>query len=85
MVDVWDWGCDGIIGECKMGNIGFVVLCGGVVVGEYMVLFIFEDECIEFVYKVIDCFIFVKGVFRVVLWVKDKMFGFYLMVDVLVF
>lgn len=73
--DVCDLGWDGIIGVCKKGDIGFIVICGGDIVGEYDVFFVVVGECIILCYMVIDWFIFVCGVLKVVFWGQDKMSG----------
>lgn len=67
-VDVCDSGCDGIMGVCIKGDIGFVVICGGDVVGEYDVIFVVVGEWIVLCYLVMDWVIFVWGVFKVVFW-----------------
>lgn len=64
--------CNGIIGECKCDEIGFVIICVGDVVGEYFVWFVDEGECVEIVYKVFSCMIFVNGVVCVVKWFESK-------------
>lgn len=73
---------DGIMDLCVIGDIGFVILCGGLVIGEYLVVFVGDGECIELIYWVEDRQLFVCGVVKVVCWVFDQKFGFYFMVDV---
>lgn len=74
--------CEGIIGVCECGIIGFLVICGGDVVGEYDVIFVGVGECVVLWYLVIDWVIFVCGVLQVVIWGQDKGLGEYDMVDV---
>lgn len=77
------YSCEGYIGECVLGIIGFVIVCVGDIVGEYMVMFVDIGECIEIIYKVFSCMIFVNGVVCLVLWLKGKKNGLFDMCDVL--
>lgn len=74
---------DGIIGERKSGDIGFVALRGGNVIGEHSVIFASDDERIEITHKVADRSIFAKGAVKAALWLMDKENGLYSMQDVL--
>lgn len=63
-VVIWSW--EGLMGLCEIGMIGFVLFCGGFIVGEYFVCFIVEFEEIIILYCVFDWCIFVNGVLEVV-------------------
>lgn len=76
------YGCEGQIGVWVWEIIGFVIVCVGDVVGDYIVLFVVEGECVEIIYKVFSCMIFVCGVVCVVLWLEGKENGLYDMQDV---
>lgn len=54
--------CEGYIGECVVGMIGFVIVWVGDIVGEYIVMFVDIGECVEIMYKVFSCMMFVNGV-----------------------
>lgn len=71
------YSCEGYIGECVFGIIGFVIVCVGDIVGEYIVMFVDIGECLEIIYKVFSCMIFVNGVVRLVLWLSGKESGFF--------
>lgn len=73
-----------ILGEvvCKGGvQLCYVSLCVGDIVGEYLVQFIGLGECIEFIYCVINCDIFVCGVLFVVIQLNGCVFGSYWVCD----
>lgn len=53
------YGCYGVMGECDLLLIGFVVVCGGDIVGDYIVLFVGIGECIEIMYKLLSCVLYV--------------------------
>ncbi|APX89708.1 4-hydroxy-tetrahydrodipicolinate reductase [Brevirhabdus pacifica] len=81
--DVSDRGRDGITGARKPGDIGFVAVRGGDIVGEHDVLFAGEGERIILRHVATDRAIFARGALRAALWGQDKGPGQYDMIDVL--
>ncbi len=81
--DVADRGRDGITGARKRGDIGFVAVRGGDIVGEHDVLFAGAGERIVLRHIASDRRLFAKGALRAVLWGQDKAPGEYDMMDVL--
>lgn len=71
--------------NCKRekGEIGFVSLRGGDVVGDHSVIFASQGERIELVHKASNRDIFASGAIRAVIWGSGKQAGFYTMRDVL--
>jgi 4-hydroxy-tetrahydrodipicolinate reductase len=76
-------GRDGVTGARKAGDIGFVALRGGTVVGDHSVIFAGPAERIELVHKAEDRMIFARGALKAALWVRGKPPGLYSMADVL--
>lgn len=68
MSDVVVYVWEGITGECLCNEIGFVMICVGDIIGEYIVMFVDIGEWVEIIYKVIDWMMFVNGVVKVVIW-----------------
>ena len=83
--DVADRGRDGITGARKKGDIGFVALRGGDVVGDHSVVFAGEGERVELTHKASSRVIFARGAVRSAIWVADQAPGLYSMHDVLGF
>ena len=80
---VADRGRDGITGARKNGDIGFVAIRGGDVVGEHDVLFAGAGERITLRHVATDRMLFARGAVRAALWGRDKGPGEYSMLDVL--
>ena len=76
-------GRDGITGARKAGDIGFVSLRGGSVVGEHTAIFAGQAERIELSHKAEDRMIFARGALKAALWARDQKPGLYSMTDVL--
>jgi 4-hydroxy-tetrahydrodipicolinate reductase len=76
-------GRDGHTGARKAGDIGFVSLRGGTVVGEHSVIFAGPHERIELVHRAEDRMIFARGAVTAALWARDRKPGLYTMADVL--
>jgi len=74
---------DGHTGARKVGDIGFVSLRGGTVVGEHSVIFAGPHERIELAHKAEDRMIFARGAVKAALWAKGQKPGLYSMADVL--
>jgi 4-hydroxy-tetrahydrodipicolinate reductase len=71
-------------GMAERGNeIGVHVIRGGDIVGEHLVLFAGNFECIELSHRAYDRAVFARGALRAVEWVTDKTPGIYSMNDVL--
>lgn len=81
--DVRDSGRDGITGARKKGDIGFVAIRGGDIVGDHDVLFAAHSEQITLRHRAMDRTVFAKGALKAALWGQDKAPGEYDMVDVL--
>lgn len=81
--DVADRGRDGITGARKRGDIGFVAIRGGDIVGEHDVLFAAPGERITLRHVATDRAVFARGALRAALWGQGKAPGAYDMVDVL--
>jgi 4-hydroxy-tetrahydrodipicolinate reductase len=81
--DVRDSGRDGITGARKKGDIGFVAIRGGDIVGDHDVLFAAQSEQITLRHRAMDRTVFAKGALKAALWGQDKSPGEYDMVDVL--
>jgi 4-hydroxy-tetrahydrodipicolinate reductase len=74
---------DGHTGARKPGDIGFVTLRGGTVVGEHTVMFAGPTERIELTHKAEDRMIFARGALHAALWARHRKPGLYSMMDVL--
>ena len=74
---------DGMVGARPKGEIGFVTLRGGDVVGDHTVIFATDGERIEITHKASSREIFAKGAVRAALWLKGRSPGLYSMRDVL--
>jgi 4-hydroxy-tetrahydrodipicolinate reductase len=81
--EVSDRGRDGITGARRRGDIGFVAIRGGDVVGEHDVLFAGEGERVVLRHIASDRALFAKGALKAGLWGQDKKPGEYDMMDVL--
>lgn len=76
-------GRDGHTGARRDGDIGFVSLRGGDVVGDHTVIFAGPGERIEITHRASDRSIFARGAVKAALWGKGKPPGVYAMTDVL--
>jgi 4-hydroxy-tetrahydrodipicolinate reductase len=76
-------GRDGEVGARREGDIGFVVMRGGDVVGEHRVIFAGDGERIELSHVATDRGIFARGAVRAALWAKGQGPGLYSMKDVI--
>ncbi|MEO9782275.1 MAG: 4-hydroxy-tetrahydrodipicolinate reductase [Sedimentitalea sp.] len=81
--DVADRGRDGMTGARKRGDIGFVAIRGGDIVGEHDVLFAAPGERITLRHVATDRAVFARGALRAALWGQGRAPGAYDMVDVL--
>jgi 4-hydroxy-tetrahydrodipicolinate reductase len=80
---VADRGRDGITGARKRGDIGFVAIRGGGIVGEHDVIFAGPGERITLRHVADDRSLFAKGALKAALWAQGKAPGEYAMTDVL--
>ncbi|SMY08991.1 4-hydroxy-tetrahydrodipicolinate reductase [Flavimaricola marinus] len=83
LADVSDRGRDGITGARKRGDIGFVAIRGGDIVGEHDVLFAAEGERITLRHVASDRAVFARGALKAALWAQGRNPGEYDMMDVL--
>ena len=81
--DVKDSGRDGITGARKSGDIGFVAVRGGDIVGEHDVLFAGLGERIVLRHVATDRALFARGAVRAAIWASAQSPGEYSMLDVL--
>ena len=81
--DVRESGRDGMTGARKRGDIGFVAIRGGDVVGEHDVLFAGAGERIILRHVATDRSIFARGALKAALWGQTQKPGHYDMMDVL--
>ena len=81
--DVADRGRDGITGARKKGDIGFVAIRGGDVVGEHDVLFAAPGERIVLRHMATDRSVFARGAVKAALWARGRGPGAFDMLDVL--
>jgi 4-hydroxy-tetrahydrodipicolinate reductase len=81
--DVRDSGRDGITGARKRGDIGFVAIRGGDIVGEHDVLFAAPGERITLRHVATDRGVFARGALKAAIWGQGKAPGEYDMLDVL--
>ncbi|MGI3169512.1 4-hydroxy-tetrahydrodipicolinate reductase [Pseudooceanicola sp. C21-150M6] len=80
---VSDRGRDGITGARKRGDIGFVAIRGGGIVGEHDVIFASESERIVLRHVAEDRAVFARGALKAALWAQGRAPGEYDMMDVL--
>ncbi len=80
---VSDRGRDGITGARKRGDIGFVAVRGGDIIGEHDVLFAGTGERITLRHVASDRSVFARGALKAALWGQGKKPGEYDMLDVL--
>ncbi|MEI4488395.1 4-hydroxy-tetrahydrodipicolinate reductase [Frigidibacter sp. MR17.14] len=83
LAEVSDRGRDGITGARKRGDIGFVAIRGGDIVGEHDVIFASEGERIVIRHLATDRAIFARGALKAALWGQAQKPGEYDMADVL--
>ncbi len=83
LADVSDRGRDGETGARKRGDIGFVSLRGGDVIGEHDVIFAGEGERIILRHIASDRMLFARGAIKAALWGQSQKPGEYTMLDVL--
>ncbi len=76
-------GRDGVTGARRAGDIGFVSLRGGDVVGDHTVIFAGPGERLELTHRAASREIFANGALRAALWTQGKQPGLYSMNDVL--
>ena len=81
--NVRESGRDGITGARKRGDIGFVAIRGGDIVGEHDVLFASAGERIILRHIATDRSIFARGALKAALWGQTQKPGHYDMMDVL--
>ncbi len=81
--DVRDTYRDGIVGARKQGDIGFVAIRGGDIVGEHDVMFASNSERITLRHVASDRTVFARGALKAALWVQSQIAGEYDMLDVL--
>jgi 4-hydroxy-tetrahydrodipicolinate reductase len=81
--EVADRGRDGLTGARKRGDIGFVAIRGGDIVGEHDVIFAGAGERIILRHIATDRSLFAKGALKAALWGQNKKPGEYDMMDVL--
>ena len=81
--DVRDTKRDGIVGARKSGDIGFVAVRGGDIVGEHDVLFASQSERITLRHVAQNRDVFARGALKAALWSQGKPPGAYSMLDVL--
>lgn len=77
--------CYGRRGECgqRGREIGIHAIRGGNLAGEHTVLYLGEDECLEFTHKANSKQIFIHGAMKAAQFLLDKKKGYYTMEDVL--
>ena len=81
--DVTDVNRNGIVGRRKTGDIGFVSVRGGDIVGEHDVMFAATGERIHLRHIATDRSVFARGALKAALWGQGKPPGEYTMFDVL--
>ena len=81
--DVRDTNRDGIVGERKRGDIGFVAIRGGDIVGEHDVMFASPAERIILRHVAHSRDVFARGALKAAEWVRTQPPGEYDMIDVL--
>ncbi len=80
---VSDRGRDGITGARKKGDIGFVAVRGGDIIGEHDVMFAGSGERIILRHVASDRSVFARGALKAALWGLGQTPGEYDMIDVL--
>ena len=70
--DVRDTNRDGIVGARKKGDIGFVAIRGGDIVGEHDVLFASPSERITLRHVAQNRDVFARGALKAALWAQGK-------------
>nr|WP_319947108.1 4-hydroxy-tetrahydrodipicolinate reductase [uncultured Shimia sp.] len=83
LADVSDRGRDGITGARQKGDIGFVAVRGGDIVGEHDVMFATAGERIILRHVASDRSVFARGALKAALWGQSQKPGEYDMLDVL--
>lgn len=83
--DVSDRGRDGATGARRKGDIGFVAIRGGTIIGEHDVIFAGPGERVILRHIADERLVFARGAIRAALWGQDKKPGEYSMIDVLGF
>jgi 4-hydroxy-tetrahydrodipicolinate reductase len=83
LADVRDTKRNGIVGARKQGDIGFVAIRGGDIVGEHDVMFASPTERITLRHVASDRKVFTSGALKAALWAQSQMPGEYDMLDVL--
>ena len=83
LTDVSDRGRDGMTGARKRGDIGFMAIRGGDIVGEHDVLFAAAGERIVLRHIASDRTVFARGALKAALWGQARAPGQYDMLDVL--
>lgn len=73
----------GQIGPRVPGTIGFSTIRGGSIVGDHTVMFIAQDERVEFTHRASDRRAFALGALRAARWLAGRAPGLYSMADVL--
>ncbi|MCA8880293.1 MAG: 4-hydroxy-tetrahydrodipicolinate reductase [Rhodobacteraceae bacterium] len=81
--EVADRGRDGITGARKRGDIGFVAIRGGDVIGEHDVIFAGPGERVILRHVASDRSVFARGALKAALWAHGQEPGEYSMLDVL--
>jgi len=81
--DVAERGRDGITGARKKGDIGFVAVRGGDIVGEHDVMFAAPGERIILRHMATDRAVFARGALKAAVWARGRAAGAYDMLDVL--
>lgn len=81
--DVSDRGRDGITGARKPGDIGFVAIRGGDIIGEHDVMFATAGERLILRHVASDRSVFARGALKAALWGHGRPAGEYNMLDVL--
>ena len=81
--DVRDTQRDGVTGGRKVGDIGFVAIRGGNIIGEHDVLFASPAEHITLRHVAQSREVFARGALKAAEWAQDKLPGEYDMFDVL--
>ena len=81
--NVSDRARDGITGARKRGDIGFVAIRGGDIIGDHDVLFAGQGERITLRHQASDRSLFAKGALKAALWGIGQKPGQYDMMDVL--
>lgn len=81
--EVSDRGRDGMTGARKRGDIGFVAVRGGDIIGEHDVMFAAAGERIVLRHIASDRTVFARGALKAAMWGLDKKPGEYDMIDVL--